>query len=119
MFAAYVMFTCLAALFCAYAVYLNVTHDKLVTDTARRLNLSMRLMIPFGILLGLAGAGLLAGFALPVLGTVAATGMVGYFVIALATHLRMRDFHILWPFIYLLVAVAALVTGVAHHGWLG
>ena len=119
MHAAYLICTCLAALTCAYAVYLNLTHASLVTDTAQRLHLPQSLMVPFGILLGSAGAGLLAGLAVPVLGTAAAAGLVAYFVIALAAHLRVRDFQLTWALIYLSVAVAALATGVAYHGPLG
>ena len=76
-------------------------------------------MVPFGILLGSAGAGLLAGLAVPGLGTVAAAGLVAYFVIALGAHLRARDFQLTWPLIYLSLAAAALTTGLAYHGALG
>lgn len=119
MLAAYLTCTCLAALACAYAVYLNVTHASLVTDTAQRLGIPGSLMVPFGVLLGLAGIGLLASPAVPGLGTVAAAGLIAYFVIAVAFHLRARDFHLAWPLIYLTLAVAALTTGLAYHGPLG
>jgi hypothetical protein len=118
-FAAYVTCTWLAALACAYAVYASFTHARFVTDTARRLGIPESLMISFGILLGLAGAGLVAGFAVPVLGTAAASGLVAYFVIALAAHLRARDFQLAWALTYLSLAVAALATGLAYHGPLG
>jgi hypothetical protein len=42
-----------------------------------------------------------------------------YFVIALAAHLRARDFQLAWALGYLSLAVAALATGVAYHGPLG
>ena len=119
MLTAYVTCTCLAALACAYAVFLNFTHAKLVTDTAQRLGISTSLTVPFGILLGSAGAGLLAGFTVPGLGTAAASGLVAYFVIALAAHLRARDFQLTWPVIFLSLAAAALATGLAYRGPLG
>ena len=119
MLAAYVTCTGLAALACAYAVYQSFTHAAFVIDTAQRLGLSVSLMVPFGILLGAAGAGLLAGFAVPGLGTAAACGLVAYFVIALAAHLQARDFQLTWPLIYLSLAAAALATGLAYHGPLG
>lgn len=119
MFAAYLTCTCLAALACAYAVYLNATRAKVVIDTAHRLDIPVSLMVPFGILLGLAGAGLLAGLAVPGLGTVAAAGLVAYFLIALGVHLRARDFQLTWPLIYLSLAAAVLATGLAYHGALG
>ena len=61
MLAAYLTCTCLAALACAYAVYLNVTRAKLVIDTAHRLDIPVSLMVPFGILLGSSGRGYLPG----------------------------------------------------------
>jgi hypothetical protein len=117
--AAYLTCTCLAALACAYAAYLNVTHAGLIADTAQRLNIPASLMVPFGILLGSAGAGLLAGLAVPALGTAAAAGLVAYFVIAMAAHLRARDFQLAWALIYLSLAGAALATSLAYHGPLG
>ena len=118
MLAAYLTCTCLAALACAYAVYLNVTHARSIIDTARRLVIPASLTVPFGILLGSAAAGLLAGLAVPGLGT-AAVGLVAYFVIALAAHLRARDFQLAWALVYLSLAGAALATGLAYHGPLG
>lgn len=119
MLAAYLTCTCLAALACAYAVYLNLTHARMIVDTAARLGIPESLMAPFGILLGLAGAGLLAGLAVPGLGTAAAAGLVVYFVIAVAAHLRAHDFQLAWPIVYLSLAGAALATGLAYHGPLG
>lgn len=119
MLAAYVTCTCLAALACAYAVYLNLTHAGMVLDTAARLGIPGSLMVPFGIVLGLAAAGLLAGLAVPGLGTAAAAGLVAYFVVAVAAHLRAHDFRLAWPLLYLALATAALATGLAHRGPLG
>jgi len=119
MFTAYVVVTVLAALACAYAVYANFTHARFVTEAADRLGIPVSLSVPFGILLGSAGVGLLAGFAVPGLGTAAASGLLAYFVIALAAHLRAHDFQLAWPLIYLSLAATALVTGLAYHGPLG
>jgi len=117
--AAYVLCTCLAALACAYAVYANFTHAPFVAETAQRLGISQSLMVPFGVLLGSAGAGLLAGLAVPGLGTAAACGLVAYFVIALAVHLRARDHQLAWALTYMSLGAAALATGLAYHGPLG
>ena len=60
----------------------------------------------------LAGAaGLVLGFVTtPWLGLAAATGLVGYFVAAVAVHVRTRVFHnIGFPVAYLLLAVGAAV----------
>ncbi|MGH3260141.1 MAG: DoxX family protein [Streptosporangiaceae bacterium] len=115
MLVAYVTCTCLAALACAYAVYANVTHARFVTETAVRVGIPAALTVPCGVLLGSAGAGLVAGFAAPALGTAAASGLVAYFVIALAVHLRAHDFQLAWALTYLLLAAAALATGLAYQ----
>jgi hypothetical protein len=118
MFTACVVVAVLAALACAYAVYANFTHARFIIQAAERLGISVTLGDPFGILLGSAGVGLLAGFAVPGLGN-AASGLLTYFVIALAAHLRAHDFQLAWPLIYLSLAAAALATGLAYHGPLG
>ncbi|MBV6696328.1 DoxX family protein [Kitasatospora aureofaciens] len=62
-----------------------------------------------------AGAvGLLAGFAVPVIGELAALGLVLYFAGAVITVLRARAYgHVAFPIIYAAPAAAALVLGLA------
>ena len=119
MLAAYLTCTGLAALACGYAVYLNVTRAKLIIATSQRLGLPLSMTVPCGILLGLAGAGLLIGLEAPVLGAAAACGLVAYFVIAVAAHLRARDRQVAWALVFLSLGVAALATGLAYHGPIG
>ncbi|GAB7105585.1 DoxX family protein [Streptomyces phaeofaciens] len=55
-------------------------------------------------------AGLLAGLAVPVIGVVAAAGLVLYFLGAVVTVLRARWFsHVAFPLVYAAPAVASLV----------
>ena len=119
MFAAYLTCTCLAALACAYAVYLNATRAKLVIDTAHRLDIPVSLMVPFGILLGSAGVGLLAGPRGAGARDSRRSRARRLLRHALGTDLRPRDFQLTWPLIYLSLAAAALATGLAYHGALG
>jgi hypothetical protein len=57
-----------------------------------------------------AGAlGLLVGIGVPVIGTAAAVGLVLFFVAAIITHLRARDYSLGPAVVFLLLAVAALV----------
>jgi hypothetical protein len=51
----------------------------------------------------------------PVLGTVAAIGLVLYFVGALRAHLRVRDHQIGGAVSFLVLAAAALAAGLAYH----
>jgi hypothetical protein len=119
MHAAYIAVTGAAATVYAYAATLNVTHDKSVAKTAERLGLPSSWMVPLGCLLAAGSLGLVAGFAVPVLGTIAACALVLYFACAAAAHARARDTHlsswINWAAFFLL-AVAALNVAVVYRG---
>jgi ABC-type multidrug transport system permease subunit len=109
------MATILAALANGYAATLNFVGAESVQAAADRVQVSRRWMVPFGTLLACGAAGLLAGFLVPALGTAAAVGLVLYFVFAVFAHLRVRDRQIGGAVSFLLLAVAALTTGLAYH----
>jgi hypothetical protein len=119
MLAAYVAVTVVAAIAYAYAAVLNFTHNTSVAQTAERLRVPVSWMTGLGLLLGAGSAGLVTGFAVPVLGTAAACGLVLYFLSAAGAHLRARDTRLLswinWSAFFSL-AVAALAAGLAYHG---
>jgi hypothetical protein len=75
--------------------------------------------VRLGFLLAAGSLGLVAGFAVPALGTAAASGLVLYFLAAAGAHVRARDARLLawvnWTAFFVL-AVAALVVGLAYHG---
>ncbi|MFF9340420.1 DoxX family protein [Streptomyces sp. NPDC014773] len=69
-----------------------------------------------GALLGSGAVGLVAGFAVPLLGVAAAIGLVLYFLGALWVHLRVGDYQLgAWAVFFCLPA-ATLVLNLAHHG---
>jgi DoxX-like family len=119
MLAAYVTVTVVAAIACAYAAVLNFTHDKSVARVAERLRVPVSWMVRLGFLLAAGSLALVAGFAVPVLGTAAASGLVLYFVSAAGAHIRARDTRLLnwvnWAAFFSL-AVAALAVGLAYRG---
>ena len=59
--------------------------------------------------------GLLAGFAVPALGTAAAIGLILYFICAVSAHLRVGDRGIAPSVFFLLLAASALTTNLAYH----
>lgn len=69
-----------------------------------------------GVLKAAGAVGLLVGFGVPLIGTAAAVGLALFFIGAIAVHLRARDHGYWLPAAFLLLAVASLVLGVAHHG---
>jgi hypothetical protein len=111
----YVVITILAVLANGYAASLNFAGAESVKVVADKVRVSQRWMIPFGILLASGAAGLLIGFAVPVLGTAAAIGLVLYFICALSAHLRVRDPGIGGAVSFLVLAVAALIADLGYH----
>jgi hypothetical protein len=116
MFAVYLTFTLAAAALTGSASVANFVGSDYARRQADMLSVPRSWMIPLGSALGAGALGLLAGIAVPVLGTLAAAGLVLYFACALGFHLRVRDLHLgLWALYFCLVA-GALVVNVAYHG---
>ncbi len=119
MLAAYVAITIVSAIAFACAAVLSLTHHPSIVETAERLRVPLSWQVPLGFLLAAGALGLVAGFAVPVLGTAAAGGLVVYFLCAAGAHIRARDTRLLawvnWAAFFSL-AVAALVVGPAYHG---
>lgn len=69
-----------------------------------------------GLLLAAGSAGLLAGLAVPLLGTLAAAGLVLYFVGALIAHLRVGSRNLIGWAVFFTISVAALVVRLLHGG---
>jgi hypothetical protein len=111
----YLVITILAALANGYAASLNFVGAESVKLVADRVRVSRGWMVPLGTLLASGAVGLLTGFAVPALGTAAAIGLVLYFICAAIAHLRVRDRQIGGAVCFLLLAAAALTTGLAYH----
>lgn len=111
----YVVTTLLAALATGCAAALNFVGAESVKVVADRVRVSREWMVPLGTVLTSGAVGLLAGFAVPALGTAAAIGLVLYFICAVTAHLRVHDRHIGGAVFFLLLAAAALTTNVAYH----
>jgi SNF family Na+-dependent transporter len=111
----YLVTTILAALANGYAASVNFVGAESVKVVADRVRVSRGWMVPLGTLLACGAVGVLAGFAVPALGTAAAIGLVLYFICAVAAHLRVRDPQIGGAVFFLLLAVAALTTDIGYH----
>jgi hypothetical protein len=114
----YLVITILAALANGYAASLDFVGAESVKVVADRVQVSRRWMVPLGTLLASGAVGLVVGFAVPALGTMAAIGLVLYFICAVVAHLRVSDRQIGPAVFFLLLAAAALSTDLAYHnGW--
>lgn len=115
MSSAFLAITILTALLNGYAAVLNFAGADSVKAVADRVQIARRWMVPLGVLLALGALGLLLGLAVPLLGTLAAIGLVVYFVSALAVHLRAGDSQIAGAVFFLIMAVAALLVSAAYR----
>jgi hypothetical protein len=113
---AYVVATILAALANGCAASLNFLGAESVKVVADRVHVARGWMLPLGTLLGAGAIGLLAGFVVPALGVAAAIGLCLYFICAVTAHLRVHDHELGGAVFFLLLAAAALSTGLAYHG---
>jgi hypothetical protein len=111
----YLVITILGALANGYAATLNFVGAESVKVVADRVQVSRAWMVPLGTLLASGAVGLLTGLAVPALGMAAAIGLILYFICAVTAHLRVRDRAIGGAVFFLLLAVAALTTGLAYH----
>jgi hypothetical protein len=115
MFAAYVTVTVIAAVFtgtAAVTYLIGHEYPKAQADMKR----IPRSWVPvLGILLAAGSLGLLAGFAVPVVGTLAAAGLVLYFVGALIAHLRVGSRQLVGWAVFFSTAVAALIINLWAH----
>lgn len=116
MLAAYVAVTVLAAVANGSAALANFVGHEYATGQADKLRVPRWWQLPLGSLLALGALGLVAGFAVPILGTLAAGGLVLYFVAAFGAHLRVRDFQLGPWTAFFSLAVAALAVNLAYHG---
>ena len=115
MFAAYVTVTVLASVLSGVAAVANLAgHDY--PQAQADLNRVPRSWIPvLGAVLAAGSLGLLAGFAVPLLGILAAAGLVLYFVGALVAHVRADNRELGGWALFFGTAVAALAVNLSYH----
>ncbi|MEU6348686.1 DoxX family protein [Streptomyces sp. NPDC047072] len=113
MFAAYLTVTILGAVFNgAAAVTYLIGHEYPKTQADMK-GIPRKWVPVLGMLLAAGTAGLLAGLAVPVLGTLAAGGLTLYFIGAIIAHLRVGSRNIVGGIVFLATNVSALVLGLA------
>ncbi|MFD6949219.1 hypothetical protein A6A08_05470 [Nocardiopsis sp. TSRI0078] len=116
MFAAHTVVVLLASAVSGLAATANLAGHHHPRNEADRLGVPRSWIRPLGVLLAAGSLGLLAGFTVPVLGTLAAGGLVLYFLGALWAHLRVRD-HRLGPWaVFFCLSAGALAVSLARHG---
>lgn len=116
MFAAYIAVTLATAVLTGSAAVANLVGHDYPTSQADQLSVPRSWIAPLGVLLGAGALGLLAGIVVPVLGALAAGGLVLYFVCALAAHVRAGDRHLGPWALYFCLAAGAFGLNLTHCG---
>jgi hypothetical protein len=115
-FVAYVTVTVIGVVFNgAAAVTYLIGHEYPKTQADMK-GVPRKWVPVLGMLLAAGTAGLLAGLAVPLLGTLAAGGLVLYFVGAIIAHLRVGSREIVGGIVFLSTAAAILALGLVYHG---
>src|SRR2546429_9698876 len=89
--AVYIAVTVVAAIAYACAAVLDFIHHRSITETAEKLRVPLSWMVPLGVLLAAGSLGLVAGFAVPALGTAEACGLILYFLCEAGAPVPARD----------------------------
>jgi hypothetical protein len=111
MFTDYIVVTVLAAAANIFSAVCDFVRYKRVSIAMAKAGVPESWMTTLGILKAAGALGLLAGIGVPLIGTAAAVGLILFFVAAIITHLRARDYSFGLAVIFLLMAVAALALG--------
>jgi DoxX-like family len=109
MFTAYIVVTILTGVANAYAAIVDFRRPQWVIDNMTKWGGSHSWLFTLGVLKAAGALGLLVGIGVPLIGVAAATGLVLFFVGAIAVVIRAGWYsHLLWPSTYLLLAVGSL-----------
>ncbi len=113
MFTAYIVVTVLAALANAFSATLDFIRYKQILVNMAKVGVSESWLTTLGILKAAGALGLLVGIRVPLIGIAAAIGLVLFFIAAIITHLRGRDYSFALAIVFLLLVLAALVLRAA------
>ena len=109
MFIAYLIVTGLAAAANLFSAMCDFVRYKRVSLAMAKAGVSESWMTTLGVLKAAGALGLLVGIGWSPIGTAAAIGLTLFFIAALITHLRARDYSLGPAVVFLLLAVWALV----------
>jgi len=113
MFIAYIVVTVLAAAANVFSATLDFIRYKQILINMAKVGASESWLTTLGILKAAGALGLLSGIRVPLIGIAAAIALVLFFVAAIITHLRGRDYSFGLAIMFLLLALAAFVLRVA------
>ena len=113
MFTVYLIVTILAAAANIFSATCDFVRYEKVSIAMAKAGVPESWMTTLGILKAVGALGLLVGMRVPVIGIAAALGLILFFVSAIITHLRGRDYSLGLAIVFLLLAMAALAVRLA------
>ncbi len=113
MYTAYVVVSLLLAVMLAGAATADFVRYKRILIAMAKADVPESWLTMLGILKAVGALGLLIGFGAPLIGTAAAVGVILFFIGAIITHLRARDYSLAFAAMFLLLGVAALALRLA------
>jgi len=113
MFTAYLVVTILAAAANIFSAMCDFVRYEKVSVAMAKAGVPESWMTTLGVLKAAGALGLLVGIGVPVIGIAAAVGLILFFVGAIITHLRGRDYSLGLAIVFLLLAMAALAVRLA------
>ncbi|WP_283139139.1 DoxX family protein [Rhizohabitans arisaemae] len=116
MFAVYLVVTVLASAANGWVAFANLTGHPTPKAQAKKMRVPWSWLPFLGALLAAGSLGLLVGLVVPLLGTLAAAGLVLYFLGAFGAHLRARDYDFRFWSVFFSLAVATLAVNLTYHG---
>ncbi|MFB6829175.1 DoxX family protein [Streptomyces hydrogenans] len=113
MFIGYAVLAVLLTLGLSASAAMTFTRNPAVAGNMTKLGVPDTWLPWLGTAKAAGALGLLAGLAVPALGTAAAIGLVLYFVGAVVTHLRAKDYELAPALVLTVLPAAALVLRIA------
>jgi DoxX-like family len=107
-FTAYVVVTVVAAAATTFAATTDFIRPRWLLANMTKAGVPRSWLAPLGSLKAAGALGLLVGLGVPLLGVVAAAGLVLFFVGAILTHIRAHWYSFTYPAMFLVLAVGSL-----------
>jgi hypothetical protein len=108
MYIAYIVITVLTIAYNVFGAVCDFIRYKPIVTAMEKAKVPVSWLPTLGWLKAAGALGLLVGFVLPPIGTAAAAGIVLFYVGAIITHLRVRDYSFGLAAVFLLLSVGAL-----------
>ncbi len=111
----YVVVTTVAFVATSFIAIADLVRAEFVLANSARVGVPESWLTALGLLKAAGAAGLLLGLlGVPLVGEAAAIGLILFFVGAIVTHLKARNYALQFPGAYLLLAASSMLTNVAR-----